>query len=205
MQITPSVLLHLKARPPPAVVSIDSGGHRARFLAKRDALVEAHMHLVPPIANHIFRRLPPSFDLDDLLATGYLALIHTATRYRPREHGGAPFSAFARPRIRGAILNSFRRANWEENTRPPITFDGPGAHTPEPATDPRVEINTSVDERSLRKRLLRAIRDLPANPRDRAGHFQSLAAKLAEIHEWRAAAGHVEAIAELRRQLGRAS
>ena len=176
-------------------MSIASGGHRARFLAKRDALVEANLHLVPPIANHIHRKLPPSFDLDDLLATGYLALIHVATRYRPREHGGAPFSAFVRPRINGAILDSIRRRHWEENTRPPLD------DTPEPSSDDRIYLNTKLDERALKKRLLRAIAGLPARPRDCAGHFQSLAAKLAEIHEWRAAAGHVEAITELRRGL----
>jgi RNA polymerase sigma factor (sigma-70 family) len=196
MYVSPSILLIVKARPPPPVIAIDSGGHRARFLAKRDALVEANLHLVAPIANRIFRKLPPSFDLDDLLATGYLALLHAATRYRPREHGGTPFSAFARPRINGEILNSIRRKNWDENTRPPLD------DAPEPSTGP---MDTRFDERRLRKRLLRAIDGLPARPRDRAGHFQSTAAKLAEVHEWRAAGEHVEAIATLRRELKRAA
>jgi RNA polymerase sigma factor (sigma-70 family) len=184
-------MLHTQARPPP-VVSIDSGGYRARFLAKRDALVEAHLHLVPPIAQRIHRGLPPSFDLDDLLATGYLALIHIATRYRPRVHGGTPFSAFARPRIRGEILNSFRRRRYDENTRPPLD------EAPEPRNDERIYLNTKFDQMRLKARLVEAIRELPDRPR-RAGKFISFAAKLAEVHEWRAAAGHVKAIAELRR------
>jgi RNA polymerase sigma factor (sigma-70 family) len=123
MYVTPSILLFVKARPPPPVVSIDAGDYREHFFAQRNALVEAHLHLVPPIAHRIALGLPPSFDIDDLLAAGYLALIHAATRYRPREHGGAPFSAFARPAIRGAMKNLFRRQHWEENTRPPLPIE----------------------------------------------------------------------------------
>jgi RNA polymerase sigma factor (sigma-70 family) len=174
----------------PKVVSIDAGGYRQRFLAKRNALVDAHLHLVPPIAQRIHRGLPPSFDLDDLLSTGYLALIHAATLYRPRVHGGAPFSAFARPRIRGEILNSFRRWRYDENTRPPLS------DALEPSAAP---MDTKFDERRLKKRLMKAIRGLPEHPK-RRGRFISLAAKLAEVHEWREAAGHVEAIAEMRRK-----
>ncbi len=176
------------------VVSIDSGSHRARFLAHRDELVEAHLHLVPPIAKYIHSSLPPSFDYDDLLATGYLALVHVATRYRPAEHDGTPFSAFARPRIRGAILDSVRRRHWFENTHEPLEAAA------EPAADPSIEINTNFDDRRMKRRLLKAIGGLPKNPR-RGGRFLSVADALAELHEWRAAAGHVEAIAELRRKL----
>lgn len=60
-------------------------------------------------------------------------------------------------------------------------------------------MDTKFDERRLKKRLLKAIRELPEHPK-RHGRFISFAEKLAEIHEWRAAAGHVEAIAELRRK-----
>lgn len=167
-------------------------------MAARNALVEANLYLVAPIAAFLHRKLPPSFELQDLLATGYLALLHIATRYRPREHGGAPFSAFARPRIRGAILDSVRRRHWEESTRPPLD-DGP-----EPAIDPRIEINTSIDERALRERLNGAIARLPPRPK-REGRYQSYAAALAESAEWRAAAGHVEAIAAMRREIKKAS
>jgi len=184
-------MLHSKARPPP-VVSIDSGGHRERFLAKRNALVESHLYLVPPIAQRIHRGLPPSFDLDDLCSTGYLALLHLATRYHPRTHGGAPFASFARPRIRGAILNSIRRNAYTENTRPPID-------TEPRALDKGDQINSAIDSDRFRQRLINDLAELPERLRRSNGKFVSFAEQIAEAHEWRAAAGHVKAIAALRK------
>jgi|SRR5581483_60196 len=114
------------------VVSISSGNHRAKVVAKRDALVTAHLHLVAPIARRIHRKLPPSFDLDDLIAAGNLALMGLATRYN--EKRGVPFEAYARAGITGAINDSFRRNKFNENTRPPIgkviEFPGPGGGDP---------------------------------------------------------------------------
>lgn len=101
----------------PNVTCIDSGGHRERVRARRDELVCEHMDLVRVIARRIHASLPPSFELDDLYAEGYRALIDLATRYRPAEHGGAPFSAFARPRIRGAIMDSVTGRHYTEATR----------------------------------------------------------------------------------------
>lgn len=138
--------------------------------------------------------LPPSFDLDDLIATGNLALINVATRYRPKLHGDAPFATFARPRIRGAILDSIRRRHWTANTC--VAIDA----TPEPWADPVVEMNTSFDTRRMRTRLLEAIARLPKVPRNQFGDFISLAAALAELHEWRLAGDHVQAIADMRRK-----
>lgn len=86
----------------------------------RDALIERHLELVPPIARRVQRRLPPSFELDDLVGEGNIGLMHAASRYRPRTHGGTPFSAFARPRIHGAIVDSVRRRCWIENTAFPL-------------------------------------------------------------------------------------
>jgi RNA polymerase sigma factor (sigma-70 family) len=113
---------------PSPVVSIASGGHRERVLAKRDALVVEHIALVPPIARRIHAKLPASFDLDDLIATGNFALVRAATRYRPREHAGTPFSAYARRCIEGAIKDTFRANKFAEQTRTgllPNDGDGP--------------------------------------------------------------------------------
>jgi RNA polymerase sigma factor (sigma-70 family) len=102
------------------VVSIDSGNHRARFFERRDGLVTEHMEMVEPIARGVFATLPPSFDLEDLIQTGRVALLDAATRYRPRDHGGTPFSAWARQRVRGAMLDSVKGRNYEESTRDPL-------------------------------------------------------------------------------------
>jgi RNA polymerase sigma factor (sigma-70 family) len=100
----------------PKTVCITSAD-RAGLLARRNALVEANLDLARSIARHISLSLPDTFELDDLISTGFLGLLHAATRYRPSVHGDAPFSAYARPVIRGAILDSVRRRHYVENTR----------------------------------------------------------------------------------------
>lgn len=180
------------------VVSIDSGGHRQRVLARRDELVETHLFLVPPIAARIKLSLPPSFDLEDLEAAGYLGLIHVATRYRPCVHGHAPFAAFARPRIRGAILDSVRRSNYDHATRPPL-----------PARDRGTldESDRLIDEERLGKSLAEALTWLQPLQRDVIRRFYADGATHATIgaalglKQWRVEREKADAIAELRRRL----
>lgn len=76
----------------------------APALRQRNRLVEQHRHLVPPLAQHYARRCPEP--AEDLLQVGMLGLIRAAELYRPEQ--GTPFSAFARPHIRGAILHHLR-------------------------------------------------------------------------------------------------
>ena len=102
--------------PRTVTVCITTGNHRARVLARRDALVVEHLHLVAPIAGTIRRTLPPCFDLDEMIAVGQFALVRAATRYRPAEHDGTPFDAYARAAIAGAIKDTFRRKKWQELT-----------------------------------------------------------------------------------------
>jgi RNA polymerase sigma factor (sigma-70 family) len=180
------------------IVSIDSGGHRQRVLARRDALVEAHLWLVPPIAARIKHQLPPCFDLADLEASGYLGLIHVATRYRPCVHGHAPFAAYARPRIRGAILDSIRRRNYAEATRPPL-----------PARDPGIpdDLDRLIDEERLGKSLAEALTWLQPRQRDVIRRFYAEGATVETIgaalglKRWRVDRDRADAIAELRRRL----
>lgn len=115
---------------PAPVVCINAGAHRGRVHARRDALVEAHLSLVEGIARAIARSLPPCFDIEDLIGVGNLALLHAATRYRPGAHGGAPFSAFARPGVRGAIMDSVRRKEWTAATMAGLEDATPGAIAP---------------------------------------------------------------------------
>ncbi|MFM9072264.1 MAG: sigma-70 family RNA polymerase sigma factor [Cyanobium sp.] len=78
----------------------------AKALKRRNALVEAHQHLVPPVACHYARRCPEP--KDDLIQVGLLGLIRAAELFKPSAQ--TPFSAFARPHIRGAILHYLRDA-----------------------------------------------------------------------------------------------
>lgn len=110
---------------PTSPVCISSGDHRARVVARRDALVVEHLGLVAPIARRIHEKLPPSFDYDDLVAAGNLALVKAAMGYRPEQHGGAPFSAYARKSIEGAMNDTFRANKFAEQTRPSINEPEP--------------------------------------------------------------------------------
>ena len=73
-------------------------------LQRRNALVDAHQHLVPPLAHHYWRRCPEP--QDDLIQVGLLGLIRAAELFCPENE--TPFWAFARPHIRGAILHYLR-------------------------------------------------------------------------------------------------
>jgi RNA polymerase sigma factor for flagellar operon FliA len=155
------------------VVSIEAGDRdRAALIVRRDALVLAHLELVRSIARSISFHLPATFELDDLISTGYVGLIRAATNYRPEGHGGAPFSAYARPVIHGAIVDSVRRGAYVENTRPSIealpvptdtgSWTQPGRGRGGFVGAVLVDGEGDLDRERLRIRLRRAVADLDA-------------------------------------------
>jgi RNA polymerase sigma factor (sigma-70 family) len=185
------------------IVAIDFGGHRERVLARRDELVGEHLQLVLSIARQVKRRLPLSFDLDDLIAAGNLALTHAATRYRPSDHNETPFSAFARLAIHGAMIDTVRRKAFTEATRPGLD------DAPEPWFEPVIEI--CIDAGRLRDRLNDAIARLTPQHRSVLADYYgveepSLAVVATRIglSPRRVGQLHAEAIDELRRCLRRA-
>jgi RNA polymerase sigma factor (sigma-70 family) len=180
------------------VVCITSG-NRAAVLARRDALAEAHLSLVTQTAERVARNLPPSFDLDDLIGVGQIALINAATAYRPEAHGGTPFSAYARRRIHGAMLDSVKRFRYTENTRPSID-DSPDV----PVSVDHVE---AIDVGRRRVQLKRAIARLTTKHRRIIElHYngeRTLADIAAEMECSPSLASHLhlEALAELKAEL----
>lgn len=78
--------------------------------AGRDALVMAHVGLVKVMASRLANRLPPQVEVSELVSVGVLGLIDAAGRFKPSL--GVPFSAFARRRIHGAMLDSLRGLDW---------------------------------------------------------------------------------------------
>lgn len=82
--------------------------HTATALSPRARTLAAeHRHLVTSVARATRRRLPPQFDLDELESAGALGLVDAARRFNRAI--GVPFGAFARQRIRGAILDYLRQ------------------------------------------------------------------------------------------------
>lgn len=76
----------------------------------RDQLVMEHVGLVKAMASRLANRLPPQVEVSELVSVGVLGLIDAAGRFKPSL--GVPFSAFARRRIHGAMLDSLRGLDW---------------------------------------------------------------------------------------------
>jgi RNA polymerase sigma factor for flagellar operon FliA len=79
-------------------------------LPDRDQLVTDHIGLVRSMAHRLAQRLPTQVELNDLVSAGIMGLIDAASRYRAST--GVPFSAFARRRIRGSMLDALRDLDW---------------------------------------------------------------------------------------------
>jgi RNA polymerase sigma factor for flagellar operon FliA len=79
-------------------------------LSAEDQAVTENLPLVRYIAARIASTIPASVELEDLIQTGTLGLIDAVRRYDPSK--GIPFPAYARYRIRGAILDALRALDW---------------------------------------------------------------------------------------------
>jgi len=83
-------------------------------IVARNQLVEENLEDVRAIAARLARRLPPSFDREDLVQQGCLGLIEAANCYDGRP--GVTFFAFARRRVFGSMLDYIRRRHWKNAT-----------------------------------------------------------------------------------------
>lgn len=172
-------------------------------LAARDRLVEANLSIVEPIARRVAAQAPSSFELEDLVGAGKIALITAASRYRPAEHGGAPFSAYARMRVRGAMLDTIRRQNY---TRAKMTssIDDDGAS--EFSYTPSIE--AAIDGGRIRAKILAAAAELAEREREVLALHYGQGLTMAEIgahfgvHPCTASDWHMAAIRGLRALLG---
>src|SRR5215469_8515392 len=77
---------------------------------KRDEVVLAHLSLVRAIAIRVHENLPVHVDLDDLIHAGVLGLFDAVDKYDDGKR--VEFQAYAKHRIRGAILDSLRQQDW---------------------------------------------------------------------------------------------
>jgi RNA polymerase sigma factor FliA len=75
-----------------------------------DELVLKHGELVKRIAYHVVSRLPAHIEVDDLIQAGMIGLLNAAQNFMPTK--GANFETYAGIRIRGAMLDEARKANW---------------------------------------------------------------------------------------------
>jgi RNA polymerase sigma factor FliA len=86
----------------------------AEEMADRDEFILKELPQVYYIARQIHERVPQSVSFEDLVHAGVIGLIEAVRSYNTRK--SVPFNAFAKFRIRGAILDSLRALDW--GTRP---------------------------------------------------------------------------------------
>jgi RNA polymerase sigma factor for flagellar operon FliA len=85
-------------------------------IKNRNDLVEGHLYLVRAIARKLIMALPPCFDIEELVSAGNLGLVTAAEKFSPFR--GVKFATYAQNRIKGAMLDSVRRKNWDAATAP---------------------------------------------------------------------------------------
>lgn len=78
--------------------------------AAEDELVREHLPLVRTVVGRLAMTLPSHVDVDDLYSSGLVGLLNATRQYNPQ--GGSSFEAYARVRIRGAVLDELRRLDW---------------------------------------------------------------------------------------------
>jgi RNA polymerase sigma factor for flagellar operon FliA len=76
----------------------------------RERLILDHVPLLKHIAGRMAFDLPASIDRDDLIGFGMIGLVQAADAWEPGR--GLQFSTFAYTKIRGAILDELRRADF---------------------------------------------------------------------------------------------
>lgn len=78
--------------------------------AELHGMIETNLPLVKHIVFQVAVHFPRHVDRDELARAGALGLVEAAQRYD--EERGVPFERFAAQRIRGAILDAVRAADW---------------------------------------------------------------------------------------------
>ncbi|GEP36379.1 RNA polymerase sigma factor [Nocardioides psychrotolerans] len=76
----------------------------------RNRLVLQYSPLVKYVAGRVRAGLPPSVESADLVSEGVIGLMDAIDKFQPDR--GLQFQTYAVPRIRGAIIDSIRAADW---------------------------------------------------------------------------------------------
>jgi RNA polymerase sigma factor FliA len=93
-----------------AAVSLLNAPHKTR-----DELIDEGQGLVRSLALKVYRSIPVSADLDDLIAYGEVGLAEAARDFNPEK--GVQFCTFAYYRVRGAIYDGLAKMTWTSRAR----------------------------------------------------------------------------------------
>ena len=118
-----AVLSELHSRPEPALRSAPHAGkdiaawwdqlHAGEQDSRRearDALITHFAPLVTQVATRMIGRLPDTVELGDLVSYGMFGLIDAVEKFEPAR--GFKFETYAAQRVRGAIIDELRAADW---------------------------------------------------------------------------------------------
>jgi RNA polymerase sigma factor for flagellar operon FliA len=84
--------------------------YNALGLKDKDECIKEYAPLVKRLAHQMMTRLPSSVQIEDIMQAGLIGLLDAASRYD--ELHGAQFETYATQRIRGAMLDELREADW---------------------------------------------------------------------------------------------
>ena len=84
--------------------------YTAQGTLDRQEAIERYGAMVRRVAHQMIARLPPNVDVEDLVQAGMIGLFDAMSRYDAA--GGAQFETFALQRVRGAMLDELRGADW---------------------------------------------------------------------------------------------
>jgi len=84
--------------------------YTAQGTIKKDQQIDQYIPLVRRLAHHLIAKLPASVQIDDLIQAGLIGLMDAISRFE--EGQGAQFETYASQRIRGAMLDELRQADW---------------------------------------------------------------------------------------------
>ena len=77
---------------------------------EREELILQHYPMVRRVAYRMVSRYPSCIEADDLVTIGTLGLIDAVDKFE--ESRSVSFSAYARIRVQGAILDELRKTDW---------------------------------------------------------------------------------------------
>lgn len=84
--------------------------YTASGISDKEQCLKEFAPLVKRIAHFMMLKLPSSVQVDDIIQAGMIGLLDAAGRYD--ELRGAQFETYASQRIRGAMLDELRGADW---------------------------------------------------------------------------------------------
>lgn len=76
----------------------------------KTAAIKQYAPLVRRMAHHMLSKLPANVEIDDIVQAGLIGLMDAVSRYE--ENQGAQFETYATQRIKGAMLDELRAADW---------------------------------------------------------------------------------------------